>query len=124
MRISDWSSDVCSSDLIILVEPVAVGEAQEIPVRDRRPPDDVRRSIVQPGAVGEQAGLVGQSIAFPDVAVYVEPRTAVIPFDSLGDARSVLYPVVTFEPVDLYLFSFLFFYFSLLFFLFFPFLFF
>src|SRR3546814_1771823 len=99
MRISDWSSDVCSSDLIILVEPVAVGEAQEIPVRDRRPPDDVRRAIGQPGAVGEQAGLVGQAIALPDDAVDVEPRTAVIPFEAIGDARAVLEPVVTVETV-------------------------
>src|SRR3546814_8608308 len=100
MLIRDWSSDVCSSDLIILVEPVAMGEAQEIPVRNRRSSDDVRRAVGQAGAVGEQAGLVGQAIALPDDAVDVEPRTAVIPFEAIGDACAVLEPVVTVEAVD------------------------
>src|SRR3546814_2169228 len=77
-----------------------MGEAQEIPVRNRRSSDDVRRAVGQAGAVGEQAGLVGQAIALPDDAVDVEPRTAVIPFEAIGDACAVLEPVVTVEAVD------------------------
>src|SRR3546814_14741887 len=77
-----------------------MGEAQEIPVRNRRSSDNVRRAVGQAGAVGEQAGLVGQAIALPDDAVDVEPRTAVIPFEAIGDACAVLEPVVTVEAVD------------------------
>src|SRR3546814_12666191 len=77
-----------------------MGEAQEIPVRNRRSSDNVRRAVGQAGAVGEQAGLVGQAIALPDDAVDVEPRTAVIPFEAIVDACAVLEPVVTVEAVD------------------------
>src|SRR3546814_15297332 len=67
VRISDWSSDVCSSDL---------------------------------GAVGEQRRLVRQAIALPDHRVDGERRSAVIPFESIGDARAVLEPIVAVEAVD------------------------
>src|SRR3546814_5113979 len=37
MRISDWSSDVCSSDLLALSHIAAIGEIQaDHPLRDRR----------------------------------------------------------------------------------------
>src|SRR3546814_9927006 len=38
---------VAANREIILVEPVAMGEAQEIPVRNRRSSDDVRRAVGQ-----------------------------------------------------------------------------
>src|SRR3546814_20633555 len=78
-----------------LVPCTTLFRSQESPVRNRRASYDVRLAVGQAGAVGEQAGLVGQAIALPDDAVDVEPRTAVIPFEAIGDACAVLEPVVT-----------------------------
>src|SRR3546814_2744258 len=35
MRISDWSSDVCSSDLVLLIHPDAVDITREFSLRER-----------------------------------------------------------------------------------------
>src|SRR3989344_5820994 len=61
---ADRSVELVATDRqIVLVEPEAVRQAQEIAIGDRRAADDVRRPVGQPGAVGKQAGLVRQAIA-------------------------------------------------------------
>src|SRR3546814_6520486 len=45
MRISDWSSDVCSSDLTPTTSPPAASAASAItPIRPTRPPPKTRRT--------------------------------------------------------------------------------
>src|SRR3546814_3352877 len=44
MRISDWSSDVCSSDLKISGERREAGEDCEVPVRERQGPVSLQQS--------------------------------------------------------------------------------
>src|SRR3546814_1799477 len=46
MRISDWSSDVCSSDLVGLLHRVAEGRRQLRSALDRRPALGVQRNVV------------------------------------------------------------------------------
>src|SRR3546814_17044238 len=60
MRISDWSSDVCSSDLDRLVDREADGEGDDERVdHHRHRADDLRDELVGVGDV-EQARLRGE----------------------------------------------------------------
>src|SRR3546814_5569974 len=57
MRISDWSSDVCSSDLRPLAQPVRLGE--------QRPRRRALRIVAQPrGAVGDEARIVALDVRY------------------------------------------------------------
>src|SRR3546814_13877280 len=62
MRISDWSSDVCSSDLMILTgRPVAADEAHRIGLADR---------VVADGtALAAAVELAKQIAAFPQICM-------------------------------------------------------
>src|SRR3546814_8178165 len=53
MRISDWSSDVCSSDLLIEVEPVSAYEVGLASARERLQP------------LGREAGIADEQPARP-----------------------------------------------------------
>src|SRR3546814_17879223 len=54
MRISDWSSDVCSSDLIITDEPDRVGEGFTLGPVPITSIEGIRRTaLIQPGSLYE-----------------------------------------------------------------------
>src|SRR3546814_11037012 len=72
MRISDWSSDVCSSDLVFL-EPEGLDDALVYPngISTSLPPD------VQAALVASIAGLERAKIVVPGYAVeydHIHPR--------------------------------------------------
>src|SRR3546814_12142718 len=72
MRISDWSSDVCSSDLVLL-EPEGLDDALVYPngISTSLPPD------VQAALVASIAGLERAKIVVPGYAVeydHIDPR--------------------------------------------------
>src|SRR3546814_12281779 len=69
MRISDWSSDVCSSDLTVFAEPVPTGEAVGVylPYRPSR--------IAIPCASAHPTALV-ESIAMGSITA---PRPSYVP---------------------------------------------
>src|SRR3546814_3310104 len=77
MRISDWSSDVCSSDLAVVVEPSAVAVA---PFRDR-PGVYLSKGIegvaphFQPDIVVFAVKPQGMDGVVPDYARFVRPQT-------------------------------------------------
>src|SRR3546814_15443465 len=50
MRISDWSSDVCSSDLVVVIGVIVIVVASQL-IGDHRPGNDVH--------VGADVGIVG-----------------------------------------------------------------
>src|SRR3546814_13208458 len=52
MRISDWSSDVCSSDLLRRGKLDILGRAQRIPVGVKQVEREERRRVANRGAVG------------------------------------------------------------------------
>src|SRR3546814_15861237 len=54
MRISDWSSDVCSSDLVLLVAPGAPGDLRHF--RDGQPPQPAAVEFLQ-GCEGDMADI-------------------------------------------------------------------
>src|SRR3546814_20027003 len=67
MRISDWSSDVCSSDLIVpgaapLADVLEEGAVALVPAVHRRAPDRVEQGVdVAPGAGAEGDRRVGRA---------------------------------------------------------------
>src|SRR3546814_11844531 len=83
MRISDWSSDVCSSDLIdfvapkreiVLVEPETVHQRHDVAITDFGAADIIGETIGEPGAVGEQAGPRREAIALPPCGIDRDAR--------------------------------------------------
>src|SRR3546814_6952586 len=59
MRISDWSSDVCSADLLhILFRDVEAGAGVVDIVEDRRPRDEAGDQAVAVARIGFVAGIV------------------------------------------------------------------
>src|SRR3546814_17378995 len=93
MRISDWSSDVCSSDLDETVG-AAVAElnrysATQIVVADSRVAAMRMSGIVKTGDAGEFTTLVGAMLpvasrknAHGDIELYYAPSVTVIKFNS------------------------------------------
>src|SRR3546814_5153100 len=73
MRISDWSSDVCSSDLALMQRPTRLGRAVGVPGslpsrKDSAPPngyvlDDVPDSMADPGGINPKTGRLRVNIS-------------------------------------------------------------
>src|SRR3546814_2811420 len=78
MRISDWSSDVCSSDLIEL----------ERPIRERRPRFEVEPAVERRGGVVRRQ-VIGEHVAAeaPVVAQYVAQQERIFAGVGAVDAR-------------------------------------
>src|SRR3546814_17993175 len=75
MRISDWSSDVCSSDLLALRQVGA--HAAAIDARPQHRPGEHQRAVglrIDPGGFGPRAQLLAQA---GDKAVPFGDRTSV-----------------------------------------------
>src|SRR3546814_19206394 len=94
MRISDWSSDVCSSDLGILV--IAVIELRAVgPIKAVKGADWLQRDIFRHFMAGQlpqltqgarvrndgRSGIKGEAVLFPDIGSAAGP---VAPFDHSG----------------------------------------
>src|SRR3546814_18872401 len=79
MRISDWSSDVCSSDLIEL----------ERPIRERRPRFEVEPDVERRGGVVRRQ-VIGEHVAAeaPVVAQYVAQQERIFAGVGAVDART------------------------------------
>src|SRR3546814_20160758 len=87
MRISDWSSDVCSSDLVILHRQVVADVALQH--RDRRTLD---RRIGLPQHAIEIGELIGGAEAAVDIGGGEAPRPVglVVRIVGAGDRKSVV----------------------------------
>src|SRR3546814_11575726 len=76
MRISDWSSDVCSSDLGQLGEPGARGSGDEILRVSLKDISDVERILarvaLRSARPRDLAGLSASLAALPDVAAALD----------------------------------------------------
>src|SRR3546814_9938281 len=76
MRISDWSSDVCSSDLKVLEEVRAVAFAQRLEaaqVADRRVQPDVQELARVAGDLEAEVGRVARDVPGAQAAFAVQP---------------------------------------------------
>src|SRR3546814_19403720 len=85
MRISDWSSDVCSSDL---------AQADEFLVADGRASDDVRHPPGKTNTIGEQGRTAIEAIALPDHRVDGEARPIKLIFKAISNAGAVFEPKI------------------------------
>src|SRR3546814_13080235 len=91
MRISDWSSDVCSSDLVEVLH--IGGDAVEQPVEAARPMPgtgrgaDLRQPAFTPGALAEQ-GVALEGEARGDRKSVVEGKSVSVRVDLGG--RSII----------------------------------
>src|SRR3546814_3622995 len=83
MRISDWSSDVCSSDLHELARMGRVGQA--VDDRHRRVLGHLAQPLVAPGAqhdrvdvAGQHPGRVGDGLAAAKLDLLARDRKSVV----------------------------------------------
>src|SRR3546814_17465319 len=95
MRISDWSSDVCSSDLqVVLVGAEPVEDVDPVRRRDLKPSDDVGERAVEARSVREIVVIaVAHALAqesFDLAAVEAVDRTA----EPVGDPLAAIDAVV------------------------------
>src|SRR3546814_970626 len=75
MRISDWSSDVCSSDLAIVDQPA-------------RPPDLRHHAVA--GVVAQRAGDTSDLRSFADVDAGRADRDALVAIDAVAEGVGIL----------------------------------
>src|SRR3546814_17250919 len=61
MRISDWSSDVCSSDLLDRAPPFRVGERAQHPI-ERGAQSSSRVRVVKPPAASHSSALFSSTV--------------------------------------------------------------
>src|SRR3546814_13128282 len=97
MRISDWSSDVCSSDLQVRLGDAVAGEVGLQPRGDFRPlglvPDLLREQLLRAHLRAVDEALL--AVLQGDVEALVRgPRGDVAPHDAGADAVHALAPVV------------------------------
>src|SRR3546814_4505746 len=109
MRISDWSSDVCSSDLIITDEPDRVGEGFTLgPVAITSIEGIRRTALIQPGSLyeskyririapGAEVRATGEALkgAFPAAGFEIKDRDRAAPgtsrfFERMGQFLSLI----------------------------------
>src|SRR3546814_12165300 len=79
MRISDWSSDVCSSDLILVVDGNDLLEGQSlavVPAQGDRRILGQRAALGGPQGIGVQQGRLGAGLGCPAEARHVGMRRA------------------------------------------------
>src|SRR3546814_9675049 len=74
MRISDWSSDVCSSDLLDRAPPFRVGERAQHPI-ERGAQSSSRVRVVKPPAASHSSALFSSTVT-PKVQIRSEEHTS------------------------------------------------
>src|SRR3546814_13852184 len=90
LRISDWSSDVCSSDLATSIGSTGIGALAIAPYRKSSSKRSLAipapRSAVSPDAIQSPAATILFWVSVPDLSVQ---RTVAAPLDSIAAAPRV-----------------------------------